>query len=156
MDMAGNFTIAQELAIADAPTIGRVVEIAGGGVRLTLDARALRQLAADADPVVAAAGQVGEHIRISAGPLWLVAVVRSLRLEAAVPGQLGSLDDVSHVVTAYVLTATESTPLWGKLGDRHGRRTLLGAALALFLLASAVCGAAQSLGQLIAARAVLV
>jgi EmrB/QacA subfamily drug resistance transporter len=87
----------------------------------------------------------------------LPAVLDQTVLAAALPviaGQLGSLDDVSHVVTAYVLTATASTPLWGKLGDRHGRRTLLGAALALFLLASAVCGAAQSLGQLIAARAV--
>ena len=34
---------------------------------------------------------------------------------------LGTLQDVSWVVSAYVVAATVATPLWGKLGDRHGR-----------------------------------
>jgi DNA helicase HerA-like ATPase len=82
MDMSGNFVAAEEVAPA-TPVIGRVMDVSGGGVRLTLDARALRLMSADADPVVAAAGQVGEHVRIAAGPLWLVAVIRSLKMEGA-------------------------------------------------------------------------
>ena len=87
----------------------------------------------------------------------LPAVLDQTILAAALPviaGDLGSIADVPHLVTAYVLTATATTPVWGKLGDRHGRRGLLGVALGLFLTASAVCGLAGSLGQLIAARAV--
>jgi EmrB/QacA subfamily drug resistance transporter len=86
----------------------------------------------------------------------LPAVLDQTVLASALPviaRQLGSIADVPHIVTAYVLTATATTPLWGKLGDRHGRRRLLAAALSLFLAASAVCGVAGSLGALIAARA---
>src|SRR5215212_11503425 len=85
----------------------------------------------------------------------LPAVLDQTVLATALPtiaGALGSISDVTYVVTAYVLAATAATPLWGKLGDRHGRRPLLAAALSLFLIASAVCGVAQDLGQLIAAR----
>src|SRR4051812_10463126 len=87
----------------------------------------------------------------------LPAVLDQTVLATALPtiaGELGTLGDVSYLVTAYVLASTVTTPLWGKLGDRHGRRSLLGVALSLFLAASAACGVAQTLGQLIAARAV--
>ncbi|MEA2171754.1 MAG: hypothetical protein QOF76_5054, partial [Solirubrobacteraceae bacterium] len=67
---------------------------------------------------------------------------------------LGSLGDVSWVVTAYVIASTASTPLWGKLADRRGTRALLVGALGLFLGASALCGAAQDITQLAAFRAV--
>ena len=67
---------------------------------------------------------------------------------------LGSLADVSWVVSAYVVAATAATPLWGKLGDRHGRKRLLQIALATFVTASALCGAAQDIPQLIALRLV--
>jgi EmrB/QacA subfamily drug resistance transporter len=86
----------------------------------------------------------------------LPAVLDQTILATALPTiarRLGTLGDVSYVVTAYVLTSTVATPLWGKLGDRHGRRPLLTAALTLFLGASAACGLAQTLGQLVAARA---
>src|SRR3954464_6804212 len=86
----------------------------------------------------------------------LPAVLDQTVLATALPTiarRLGTLGDVSYVVTAYVLTSTVATPLWGKLGDRHGRRPLLMSALALFLTASAACGLAQTLGQLVAARA---
>jgi EmrB/QacA subfamily drug resistance transporter len=66
---------------------------------------------------------------------------------------LGRLDDVSWVVSAYVVAATAATPLWGKLGDRHGRKRLLQVALAWFVIASAICGLAQDITQLIALRA---
>src|SRR3954471_1351266 len=67
---------------------------------------------------------------------------------------LGSLADVSWIVSAYVVAATAATPLWGKLGDRHGRKRLLQAALTWFLLASAACGLASDITQLIVLRAV--
>jgi MFS family permease len=87
----------------------------------------------------------------------LPAVLDQTVLATALPtiaGELGSLRDVPYVVTAYVLASTAATPLWGKLGDRHGRRGLLAGALGLFLLASACCGAAQGLVQLVVARTV--
>lgn len=67
---------------------------------------------------------------------------------------LGRLADVSWVVTAYVVGAAAFTPLWGKLGDRHGRKPLLEVSLALFLAASAACGVAPSLWMLVIARAI--
>jgi EmrB/QacA subfamily drug resistance transporter len=67
---------------------------------------------------------------------------------------LGALSDVSWVVTAYVVSAAATTPLWGKLGDRYGRKALLQAALAIFVGASALCGAAQDITQLIVLRAI--
>ena len=87
----------------------------------------------------------------------LPAVLDQTVLATALPTiarRLGTLGDVSHLVTVYVLASTATTPLWGKLGDRHGRRALLGVALSLFLVASAACGLAQTLGQLIVARGI--
>jgi EmrB/QacA subfamily drug resistance transporter len=67
---------------------------------------------------------------------------------------LGALSDVSWVVTAYVVAAAATTPLWGKLGDRHGRKLLLQVSLAIFVSASALCAAAQDITQLIVLRTV--
>src|SRR3954467_4597881 len=67
---------------------------------------------------------------------------------------LGSLADLSWVVTAYVVAAAAATPLWGKLGDRHGRKRLLELSLALFLGAPALCGMAQDITMLIVSRTV--
>jgi EmrB/QacA subfamily drug resistance transporter len=87
----------------------------------------------------------------------LPAVLDQTILATALPtiaSDLGRLADVSWVVTAYVVAAAATTPLWGKLGDRHGRKRLLELALGLFLAASAVCGVAQSITMLVAARLV--
>src|SRR5215213_8129723 len=87
----------------------------------------------------------------------LPAVLDQTILATALPviaGDVGSLTDVSWVVTAYVVAAAATTPLWGKLGDRIGRKLLLEVALLVFVLASALCGAAQDITQLIALRAV--
>src|SRR6059036_3836939 len=87
----------------------------------------------------------------------LPAVLDQTILATALPtiaADLGRLTDVSWVVTAYVVAAAATTPLWGKLGDRHGRKRLLEISLALFLAASALCGVAQDITLLIASRMV--
>ncbi|MGE3619554.1 MAG: MDR family MFS transporter [Acidimicrobiia bacterium] len=68
-------------------------------------------------------------------------------------GDLGGLDHISWVVTAYLLTATITSPLYGKLGDLYGRRPLYQAAIAVFLVGSVLCGLAPGMGAMIAARA---
>jgi EmrB/QacA subfamily drug resistance transporter len=66
---------------------------------------------------------------------------------------LGGLDQLSWVVTAYLLGATVSMPLWGRASDLYGRKALFMAAIVVFLAGSALSGAAGSLGQLVAFRA---
>lgn len=68
-------------------------------------------------------------------------------------GELGGLSQLSWVVTAYLLASTASIPLWGKMGDLYGRKRLFQVALAVFLTGSALCGIANSIGQLIGFRA---
>src|SRR4051794_26012519 len=67
---------------------------------------------------------------------------------------LGGLNHLSWVVTSYLLAITVVTPLYGKLGDQYGRKLVLQAALVLFLIGSALCGAARSMTELIVFRAV--
>jgi EmrB/QacA subfamily drug resistance transporter len=71
-----------------------------------------------------------------------------------IAGDLGHLTDVSWIVTAYVVAAAASTPMWGKLGDRHGRKLLLESSLVMFLASSAACGLAQDLTMLVVARTI--
>jgi EmrB/QacA subfamily drug resistance transporter len=66
---------------------------------------------------------------------------------------LGGLDQLSWVVTAYLLGATVSMPLWGRASDLYGRKRLFIAAIVVFLAGSALSGAAGSLNQLIGFRA---
>src|SRR3954452_12591762 len=69
-------------------------------------------------------------------------------------GDLGGLEHISWVVTAYLPAITAVTPLYGKLGDLYGRKIVLQGALVLFLIGSALCGLAQSMSELISFRAV--
>ena len=71
-----------------------------------------------------------------------------------ITGELGGLEHLAWVVTAYLLASTVSTPLWGKLGDLFGRKRLFQAAIVVFLIGSVLSGAAGSMGQLIVFRAV--
>jgi EmrB/QacA subfamily drug resistance transporter len=87
----------------------------------------------------------------------LPAVLDQTILATALPtiaADLGRISDVSWVVTAYVVAAGAATPLWGKLGDRHGRKLLLEISLVMFLGASALCGLAQDITLLVISRAV--
>ncbi|MGD9705783.1 MAG: MDR family MFS transporter, partial [Acidimicrobiia bacterium] len=69
-------------------------------------------------------------------------------------GDLGGLGHLSWVVTAYLLTSTASTPLYGKLSDLYGRKIMFQIAIVVFIVGSATSGLSQSMGQLIAFRAV--
>ncbi|MEU8173729.1 MDR family MFS transporter [Microbispora hainanensis] len=68
--------------------------------------------------------------------------------------ELGGLDKLSWVVTAYLLTSTAATPLWGKISDLYGRRTIFQAAIGIFLIGSVLAGLSQNIGQLIGFRAI--
>ncbi|WP_329118116.1 MDR family MFS transporter [Streptomyces sp. NBC_01465] len=68
-------------------------------------------------------------------------------------GDLGGLDHLSWVLTAYLLTAAVSTPIWGKLGDLYGRKGSYMSSIVVFLAGSVLSGLAQDMGQLIAFRA---
>jgi EmrB/QacA subfamily drug resistance transporter len=70
-----------------------------------------------------------------------------------VAGDLGGLSQLPWVVTVYVLGAATTTPVWGKVSDLYGRKGLLRAALVVFIAGSALSGVAQSIGELIAFRA---
>jgi EmrB/QacA subfamily drug resistance transporter len=69
-------------------------------------------------------------------------------------GDLGGLDQLSWVVTAYLLASTISTPLWGKLGDLYGRKSIFTAVIVLFLIGSALAGLSHNMLELIVFRAV--
>ncbi len=71
-----------------------------------------------------------------------------------ITSDLGGLSKLSWVVTAYLLTQTSSTPLWGKISDLYGRKVIFQAAIVTFLVGSLMSGAAQSIGELIVFRAV--
>ena len=63
------------------------------------------------------------------------------------------LDHYTWVVTAYLLTSTASTPLYGKISDLYGRRIVFQFAIVTFLIGSLLAGASQNMSQLIATRA---
>jgi EmrB/QacA subfamily drug resistance transporter len=88
--------------------------------------------------------------------MFLAALDQSI-VSTALPtivSDLGGLDHLSWVVTAYLLTSTASTPLWGKISDLYGRRPMFQAAIIIFLLGSLVAGASTSMAMLIGGRAV--
>ncbi|MDP2298684.1 MAG: MDR family MFS transporter [Pseudolabrys sp.] len=67
---------------------------------------------------------------------------------------LANLSDLSWVVTAYLLTSTATTPLYGKLSDIHGRRVVMLIAIAIFIVGSVMCALAPTMNMLIVARGV--
>ncbi|MFH9238025.1 DHA2 family efflux MFS transporter permease subunit [Streptomyces anulatus] len=104
-------------------------------------------------------GQSHRSILVAIGALllgMLLAALDQTIVSTALPtivSELGGLDHLSWVVTAYLLAATAATPLWGKLGDQYGRKKLFQTAIVIFLIGSALCGVAQNMPQLIGFRA---
>ncbi|MEI2687574.1 MAG: MFS transporter [Cypionkella sp.] len=95
-------------------------------------------------------------VMISIGLLLLLASLDQTIVSTALPtivADLGGVDHLSWVVTAYVLTSTIAAPLYGKLGDLYGRRNMVFISVGLFLLGSILCGVAGSMFFLIVSRA---
>ncbi|MDO4889010.1 MAG: MDR family MFS transporter [Actinomycetaceae bacterium] len=67
-------------------------------------------------------------------------------------GELGGASHMAWVITAYTLALTVSMPVYGKLGDLVGRKSLFLVAIALFLIGSALCGTSSSMLELVAFR----
>jgi len=87
----------------------------------------------------------------------MLAMLDNMIVGTAMPtivGELGGLEHLSWVVTAYTLATAAATPLWGKLGDMYGRKGVFMSSIVLFLVGSALSGMAQDMGQLIGFRAV--
>lgn len=87
-------------------------------------------------------------------PMFMAAVDQTLLATAtpAIAASLGGLRDTSWIAVAYLLASAIIVPVYGRMGDEHGRRRFLLVALGVFSLGSLACGAAQSLPQLAAAR----
>ena len=88
--------------------------------------------------------------------VMLLASLDSTIVSTALPtivGDLGGIDKLSWVVTAYLLGSTITTPIAGKLGDLYGRKIVLQVALVVFLVGSALCGLANGMTELIGFRA---
>ena len=64
-----------------------------------------------------------------------------------ITSELGGLGKLSWVVTAYLLTSTAATPLWGKISDLRGRRPVFQAAIIVFLIGSIICGFALPISE---------
>lgn len=87
----------------------------------------------------------------------LLAALDSTIVATALPtivGELGGLERLGWVVTAYLLAQTIVTPLYGKLGDLHGRKIVLQAGIVVFLVGSVLCGVATDMTQLIIFRGI--
>ena len=85
----------------------------------------------------------------------LLAALDSTIVATALPtitAELGGVNELSWVVTGYLLASTISTPLYGKLGDLYGRKRIFQASIVIFLVGSALCGLSQNMGELIAFR----
>ncbi|MEU1086878.1 MDR family MFS transporter [Streptomyces sp. NPDC005576] len=110
-------------------------------------------------PLAPGEGRSTRTILVAIGALllgMLLAALDQTIVSTALPtivSDLGGLEHLSWVVTAYMLAATAATPLWGKLGDQYGRKRLFQTAIVIFLIGSALCGLAQNMPQLIGFRA---
>lgn len=87
--------------------------------------------------------------------MFLAALDQSI-VSTALPtiaGDLHNLNELSWVVTAYLITSTISLPFWGKLGDLYGRKNFFQLSILIFLIGSILSGLSQNMVELIAFRA---
>jgi EmrB/QacA subfamily drug resistance transporter len=112
-------------------------------------------------PTVGAPPAVFSHreiLEILSGILlgMMLAALDQMAVGTALPtiaAELHGAEHLSWIVAAYLLTSTATTPIYGKLSDLYGRRLLLQIAIAIFVVASALCGLTQTMAELIGARA---
>ena len=83
--------------------------------------------------------------------MFLAALDQSIVAVAlpTITSELGGLDKLAWVVTAYLLTSTAATPLWGKISDLRGRRPIFQAAIVVFLIGSLICGFSPEIADLL-------
>jgi EmrB/QacA subfamily drug resistance transporter len=99
------------------------------------------------------------RLQVVFGALMLAMLIAALDqtiVSTALPtivGDLGGLTQLAWVVTAYILTSTISTPLYGKIGDLYGRKRIFQGAIVIFLVGSMLCGLSQNMAELIGFRA---
>jgi EmrB/QacA subfamily drug resistance transporter len=102
---------------------------------------------------------IGRVLAIYAGLMvtLLLAALDQTIVATALPkvvSELGGISQYSWVFTAYMLGSTVTVPLYGKLGDVHGRKPLFMVAITIFLVGSALCGTAQNMVELVIFRAI--
>ena len=98
---------------------------------------------------------MGVMIGVMSG-MFLAALDQSI-VGVALPritSELGGLNHLAWVVTAYLLASTSTTPIWGKISDLYGRKRIFQLAILIFLIGSVFSGAAQNMAMLIIFRAV--
>ncbi len=111
-------------------------------------------------PVTAPAPVARPRLRLIFSGLMLVMLLAALDqtiVATALPtivGDLGGLNRIAWVTSAFLLAQTAVTPIYGKLGDLYGRKRILQSAVCIFLLGSALCGLSKDMTELIAFRAV--
>ncbi|MEE9286229.1 MAG: MDR family MFS transporter [Dehalococcoidia bacterium] len=121
----------------------------------------------DAQSAAPASGPVEALYQLKGKRLWgtiagvllgmLLAALDQTIIATALPrivSDLGGLDKLSWVVTAYMVTSTAGVPIWGKLSDLFGRRFFFITGLLIFIAGSALTGLSQTMVQLIIFRAV--
>jgi EmrB/QacA subfamily drug resistance transporter len=117
---------------------------------------------ADAAPIIAARAThipwTPERVRWTGGLMLalLVAAMDSTIVGTALPtigGELGNFSLYPWVFSGYLLTATTTVPLWGKLADLYGRKVVMFVGLGIFVGASVLCGMAHSMLALVLFRA---
>jgi EmrB/QacA subfamily drug resistance transporter len=118
------------------------------------------QKVAPVDPVDPVTGKQPRSVRVVLLALMItmmLAMLDNMIVGTAMPtivGELGGLEHLAWVVTAYTLATAASTPVWGKLGDMYGRKATFMTSIVIFLIGSALSGMAQNMGELIGFRAV--
>jgi EmrB/QacA subfamily drug resistance transporter len=154
----------REIAPDDAHSIAP--DVGGGDLALarrsrtepSIADRANAEAAAAAAPVPPAAPLDHATIRAIVAGIMLAMFLSALEQTIVAPAlpaigkSLGDIDDLSWIVTAYLLAATATTPLFGKLSDIYGRRALLLVAIGFFIAGSIACALAPTIWILIAAR----
>src|ERR1700691_158296 len=104
-----------------------------------------------------------KHVDHAAGRAIVAGIMLAMFLSAleqtivapalpAIGKSLGGIDELSWVVTAYLLAVTAATPLFGKLSDIYGRRVVLLSAIGIFIAGSVACALAQNIWMLVLAR----
>jgi EmrB/QacA subfamily drug resistance transporter len=149
--------IAPDEAHSIAPDVGGELALAGAKGRSTRRG-AVEPNARDHDHAEPAPPLDHAAIRTIVAGIMLAMFLSALEQTIVAPAlpaigkSLGDVDDLSWIVTAYLLAATATTPLFGKLSDIYGRRALLLVAIGFFIAGSVACALAPSIWMLVAAR----